>query len=214
MSYQETNGRVVHQKGANGGAYVIMVDMDGNPVEAGGGGGAATDLTPITDRQGEVSATPAANTILGRLKALVDLTGEAIAAPGVNTVLGRLKGLSDLFGTISTNPTANTVLGRLKDIHSAVSAPKFTTVTITNLTTAADGTTFTAFASLACEYLDVFNDTGTDLEYRRGTTGLTMIIPVGQQRKIYGLTNANGIQFKRKDSAVTQVIVRAEAYKI
>lgn len=190
MSYQETNGRVVHQKGQNGGAYVIMVDADGNPVEA-GGGGSATDLTPITDRQGEVTATP-----------------------GVNTILGRLKGLADLFGTISANPAANTVLGRLKDIHMAVSAPKFATVTITNLTTAADGTTFTAFASLACEYLDVFNDTGTDLEYRRGATGLTMIIPVGQQRKIYGLTNANGVQFKRKDSAVTQVVVRAEAYKI
>lgn len=191
MSYQETNGRVVHQKGANGGAYVIVVDVDGNPVEAGGGGGAATDITPITDRQGEV-----------------------VASPGIYTMLGRLKGLADLFGTISANPTANTVLGRLKDIHMAVSAPKFTTVTITNLTTAADGTTFTAFASLACEYLDVFNDTGTDLEYRRGTAGLTMIIPAGEQRKIYGLTNANGVQFKRKDSAVTQVIVRAEAYKI
>lgn len=189
MSYQETNGRVVHQKGRNGGAYVIVVDVDGNPVEA--GDGAATDIRPITDRQGDV-----------------------VASPGIYTMLGRLKSLADLFGTISANPTANTVLGRLKDIHMAVSAPKFTTVTITNLTTAADGTTFTAFASLACEYLDVFNDTGTDLEYRRGTTGLTMIIPAGEQRKIYGLTNANGIQFKRKDSAVTQVIVRAEAYKI
>lgn len=190
MSYQDSGGRHVPQKGANGGAYVIVVDQDGNPVEM-GGGGSATDITPITDRQGEV-----------------------VASPGIYTMLGRLKALADLFGTISTNPAANTVLGRLKDIHMAVSAPKFTTVTITNLTTAADGTSFVAFGSLACEFLDVFNDTGTDLEYRRGAAGLTMIIPAGAERRIYGITNANQIQFKRKDSAVEQVVVRAEAYKI
>lgn len=190
MSYQETGGRVVHQKGQNGGAFVILVDENGNPTSA-GGGGSGTDLTPLVSR-----------------------TGDVVASPDANTILGRLKGLADLFGAISANPAANTVLARLKDIASAVSAPKFTTVTITNLTTATDGTTFTAFASLACEYLDVFNDTGTDLEYRRGGAGLTMIIPAGAQRKIYGITNANAVQFKRKDSAVDQVVVRAEAYKI
>lgn len=190
MSYQDSSGRQVPQKGANGAAFVIVVDQDGNPVSGGSGGG-STDITPITDRQGEV-----------------------VASPGVYTMLGRLKSLVDLFGTISANPAANTVLGRLKDITAAISAPKFTTVTITQLTTAADGTSFVAFGSLACEFLDVFNDTGTDLEYRRGAAGNTMIIPAGAQRQIHGLTNANGIQFKRKDGAATQVVVRAEAYKI
>ena len=151
MSYKDNAGRIQDQKGANGGAFVIVVDVNGNPVA---------------------------------------------------------------FGDASANPAANTILGRLKDITNAVSAPKYTTVTITNLTTAADGTSFTAFGSLACEILDVFNDTGTDLEYRRGSAGPTMIIPAGAQRRINGIINANGIQFKRKDNAVTQVIVRAEAYKI
>ncbi len=167
MSYQDDRGRMKPQKGANGGAFVIVVDMDGNPVAI-GGGGSTVDLTPLVSRTGDVQ----------------------------------------------TNPVANTVLGRLKDITQAIYAPKYTTVTITNLTTAADGTSFVAFGSLACEILEVVNDTGTDLEYRRGGGGLTMIIPTGQTRQIRGITNANAISFKRKDSATAQVTVRAEALKI
>lgn len=163
MSYKDSAGRVVEQSGANGGAFVIMVDTNGNPVEA-----ASTDLTPLTTRYGDVSA----------------------------------------------NPAANTVLGRLKDIRNAIYAPKYTTVTITNLTTSATGTAFTVFASLACDILEVVNDTGTDLEYRRGGSDLSMIIPTGQTRQILGITNANQILFKRKDSATTQVIIRAEAFKV
>lgn len=165
MSYDQ-NGRQVPQKGANGGAFVIIVDMDGNPVSIGGGSG--TDLTPIIN----------------------------------------------LVGNVSGNPTLNTVLGRLKDITDRLSAPKYTTVTITQASTNADGTTFTAFPSVACEILEVVNDTGTDIEYRRGATGNTMIIPTGQTRQIVGLSNANGIQVRRKDVATTPVVVRAEALKL
>ena len=162
-SYLDDRGRMQPQKGKNGGAFVIMVDTNGNPVAA-----ASTDLTPLTTR----------------------------------------------YGDVSTNPVANTVLGRLKDITNAIYAPKYTTVTIINLTTSSAGTAFTVFASLACEILEVVNDTGTDLEYRRGGSGLSMIIPTGQTRQILGITNANQIIFKRKDGATTQVIVRAEAFKI
>lgn len=166
MSYQDESGRLVHQKGAAGGAFVVIVDTDGNPVAIGGGSG--TDLTPVLN----------------------------------------------LIGNISGNPTLNTVLGRLKDITDRLSAPKYTTVTITQASTNADGTTFTAFPSVACEILEVVNDTGTDLEYRRGATGNTMIITAGQTRRIVGITNANGIQVRRKDTATTPVVVRAEAMKI
>ena len=34
MSYKDSVGRVVEQSGANGGAFVIMVDTNGNPVAA------------------------------------------------------------------------------------------------------------------------------------------------------------------------------------
>lgn len=163
MSYDQ-NGRQVPQKGANGGAFVIIVDMDGNPVSMGAG----TDLTPILN----------------------------------------------LMGAVSGNPATNTVLARLKDITDRLSAPKYTTVTITQASTNADGTTFTPFPSVACEILEVVNDTGTDIEYRRGSTGNTMIITAGQTRKIVGITNANGIQVRRKDVATTPVVVRAEALKL
>ena len=163
MSYKDSAGLVVEQSGANGGAFVIIVDTNGNPVAAG-----STDLTPLTTRYGDVSA----------------------------------------------NPAANTVLGRLKDITNAIYAPKYTTVTITNLTTAAVGTTWTAFGSLACELLTVINDTGTDLEFRRNSAGLTMVILTGQTYQISGITNANQLSFKRKDSRNTQVVIRAEAFKI
>ena len=160
MSYKDSSGRVVEQAGANGGAFVIMVDTNGNPVAA-----ASTDLTPLTTR----------------------------------------------YGDVSTNPVANTVLGRLKDITNAIYAPKYTTVTITNLTTSS---AFTAFGSLACELLTVINDTGTDLEFRRNGAGSSMVILTGQTYQISGITNTNQISFKRKDSATTQVLVRAEAFKI
>ena len=163
MSYKDSAGRVVEQSGANGGAFVIMVDTNGNPVAA-----ASTDLTPLTTRYGDVSA----------------------------------------------NPVANTVLGRLKDITNAIYAPKYSMVTITNLMTSATGTAFTAFGFLACELLTVINDTGTDLEFRRNSAGLSMVILTGQTYQISGITNANQISFKRKDSVTTQVLVRAEAFKI
>lgn len=163
MSYKDSSGRVVEQAGANGGAFVIMVDTNGNPVAA-----ASTDLTPLTTR----------------------------------------------YGDVSTNPVANTVLGRLKDITNAIYAPKYSMVAITNLTTSSAGTAFTAFGFLACELLTVINDTGTDLEFRRGGAGASMVILAGQTYQIRGITNANQISFKRKDSATTQVLVRAEAFKI
>lgn len=165
MSYKDSSGRTVDQLGTSGAAYVIIVDTNGNPVAVGGG---STDLTPLTTRYGDVSA----------------------------------------------NPAANTVLGRLKDITNAVYAPKYSTVTIFYTTTSTTGTNFVTPSSLACELLTVINDTGTDIEYRRGGAGSSMVILAGQTYQISGITNANQLSFKRKDSSNTQVVIRAEAFKI
>ena len=162
-SYLDDRGRMQPQKGKNGGAFVIMVDTNGNPVAAG-----STDLTPLTARYGDVSA----------------------------------------------NPAENTVLGRLKDITNAIYAPKYSTVTIFLTTTSTTGTNFVTPSSLACELLTVINDTGTDIEYRRGGAGSSMVILAGQTYQISGITNANQLSFKRKDSRNTQVVIRAEAFKI
>lgn len=160
MSYEE-KGRIVHQQGKNGAAYVTVLDSNGNII-------GQTDLTTITA----------------------------------------------LLGNISGNPTSNTVLARLKDITDRLSAPKYTTVSITQVATNATGSTFNAFPSVSCEFMDIVNDTGTDLEYRRGGAGNTMVILAGQTRTIQGLSNANAISIRRKDVANTPVTVRAEAFKL
>ncbi|AEY69593.1 hypothetical protein PEp14_0004 [Erwinia phage PEp14] len=166
MSYQNKAGRQEAQKGAAGGAFVIIVDMDGNPVAVGGGSG--TDLTPLVSR----------------------------------------------FGDVSGNPAMNTLLGRLNDITKAVSAPKFTYVNGTVQTTAANGTDFVAFPNLGAEMLDITNDTGADLEYRRNGSANTFPILNGQSRLIQGITNINQISVRRTDTGTTQVKVKGEAFKL
>lgn len=80
-----------------------------------------------------------------------------------------------------------------------------------NLTTSATGTTWVAFASQACNGLDVINTTGTALEYRRDGAGLTVYIADSSSRMIGGITNANQIQMRRQDVSNTQVTFTAEA---
>lgn len=167
MSYMNKSGRQEAQKGQAGGAFVIIVDMDGNPVSV-GGGGTGTDLTPILDR----------------------------------------------FGAVSGNPAINTLLGRLNDITKAVSAPKFTYVNAVNITTAANGTDFIAFGNLGAEMLDITNDTGADLEYRRNGAANTFPLLNGQSRLIQGITNTNQISVRRTDTGTAQVKVKAEAFKL
>lgn len=42
----------------------------------------------------------------------------------------------------------------------------------------------------------------------------SMVILAGQTYQISGITNANQLSFKRKDSSNTQVVIRAEGFKI
>lgn len=90
-----------------------------------------------------------------------------------------------------------------------------TTVTIVSLQTNATGATFTAFASQACEQLDIVNTAvaAVDLEVRRGGSGNTIIVPAGSSRMFVGLSNASGLQVRRLDQSNTQVTFTAEAIK-
>lgn len=83
-------------------------------------------------------------------------------------------------------------------------------VSILNLTTAAVGANWTAFASYPCRMLDVANVTGTDIEYRRNGTGDAMRIPDGGSRLILGIRDARDIEVRRVDKSNTQVVVTAE----
>lgn len=90
-----------------------------------------------------------------------------------------------------------------------------TTVTIVSLQTNATGATYNAFASQACEALDIVNTAAAavDLEVRRGASGNTIIVPAGSSRMFVGLSNASDLQVRRLDQSNTQVTFTAEAIK-
>lgn len=90
-----------------------------------------------------------------------------------------------------------------------------TTVTIVSLQTNATGTTYNAFASQACEQLDIVNTQlgAVDLEVRRGASGNTIIVPGGSSRMFIGITNASDLQVRRLDQSNTQVTFTGEAIK-
>lgn len=210
MSYINEHKVMEPQKGKNGGAFVILVDAEGVPYVAsgGGGGGGGTDITPLIQRIGELVAAPDALTQLGRLKAMADLLttldtdlvsriGEVTANPAANTLLARLVTLNTTLSTINTN----------------VKVPQFSTVTIVNAATpAAGGAAFTQFGALNCTGLDITNDTGVDIEYRRNGGGNTYPILAGTSRLIVGIANANQVSFRRIDQAAVAVSVKAEGF--
>lgn len=98
--------------------------------------------------------------------------------------------------------------------HQRSSVPTASSATILTLTTAATGTNWTAFGSTACVALDIVNNTGTTIEYRRGGAGNTIPILSGSSRMIVGITNANSIEVRRVDTSNTQVTLTAEALTV
>ena len=93
----------------------------------------------------------------------------------------------------------------------SITVPSASTVTVLNLTTAATGTNWTAFSSQVCGALDIVNNTGVTIEYRRNAAGIAMQIPNGSARMVIGITNANQVDVRRTDTANTQVNIQAEA---
>jgi hypothetical protein len=92
--------------------------------------------------------------------------------------------------------------------------PLMTTATIVSVTTAATGTNWTAFSSQACDALDIVNNSGTAVEYRRGGSGSSIPIPSGSARLVLGIENANEISVRRTDTSNTQVTLTAEAFSL
>jgi len=113
-------------------------------------------------------------------------------------------------GEVSTGSYANVKVtsGGLLKSASALTNP--TSVAIISATTAASGTGYTAYASTSCNQLDIVNNSGTAIEYRRGATGSTIPIPTGTSRLVVGITNASSIDIRRVDTSTTQVAIAAE----
>ncbi len=90
----------------------------------------------------------------------------------------------------------------------------FSSASIVSAQTASTGTNYTAFSSQACWGLDIVNNSGVAIEYRRGATGSTIPIPSGTSRLITGIYNANQIDIRRVDTSNTQVTITAEALTV
>lgn len=89
--------------------------------------------------------------------------------------------------------------------------PMASTITIISAQTAATGTNYTAFGSNVCDSMDIVNNSGYAIEYRRGAAGLTIPIPTGSSRLIVGIANSNEIDIRRVDTSNTQITITAEA---
>lgn len=152
--------------------------------------------------------------------------GTQVDVPAANdsatgSIIAFLKRLSTVLSLISSKlpaslgaKTAATSLSTTPATDANLARETYTTVTIATVTTDATGTAFVIFGSLICSSLDIINTTGTDIEVRRGASGNTLIIKDGQTRRMRGITNANAIHVRRKDVAVTPVILTAEAYTV
>ena len=91
------------------------------------------------------------------------------------------------------------------------SVPTVNLAVVMTAQTQATGTNWTTFAAQACDALDLVNNTGTSIEYRRNGAGSAMVLADKSARLIVGITNANQIQVRRVDTSNTQVTVQAEA---
>jgi hypothetical protein len=150
---------------------------------------------PLTDTQLRASALPVSGTVTANTGLSQPLTDTQLRASPVNVSpnLTKDKGAVD----------ANT----LRVVESSPAS-----VTILNLTTNSTGTTWTAFTSQVCQSVDLTNDTGVTIEYRRNGAGSSMRIPSGSARLILGVSNANQIEVRRADTSNSQVVVQAEAF--
>lgn len=60
--------------------------------------------------------------------------------------------------------------------------------------------------------MDIVNNTGVDIEYRRGGEGASIIIPDGSDRLVLGVGDVSTIEVKAVDGSV--VTVTAEAFVV
>lgn len=162
---------------------------------------------------GALSTTLAAGTaVIGHVITDTTSTTAVTQATGTNlhTVVDS--------GTITTVSTVTAVTGITNALPAGTNnigkvtttVPNATTVTAITLTTAATGTNYTAYGSNTCTALDIVNNSGTVVEYRRGAAGTAIPIQAASSRLVIGITNSSAIDVRRTDTSNTQVAVVAE----
>lgn len=230
-----THARVVYIGGQAGGGAAVSV-ADGADVAL----GAKADAAASSDG-GAFSLIALAKralgnwtTLLARIPALsggkvpVDVTfpgtqpvSGTVAVTGVATATLQGTGntsLSSIDGKLPASLGAKTAAASISVAPATdanLARESYSTVTPLSLSTQATGANFSNFGSQACTSLDLINNTGTTLEYRRGAGGTVYIpIPPGTSRLIQGITNANQIYVRRVDQSNTVVTMVAEAFTV
>ena len=197
-------------------AAVLVDPTTGQPYKVTGGDGGSggdVDLSEITALIGTLSASPDAQTQLGRLKTIADLLVAAATTSATQHSENQtdLNALVTALGTLNTTEAnAATILAAIRD---SVKVPQWSSVSIRSVATSASaGATPVFFATFACTALDIVNDTGVDIEYYRNATGLYLPILAGTSRLITGITNTSQVGVRRVDQVATTVTVKGEAF--
>lgn len=162
-------------------------------------------------------------TLLARIPALVSgripVDGSGVTQPVIGTVA--VSNFPANPATSALQTTGNTSLSNIDSKLPALasgrvpvnsSIPTSASGTILALTTPNPGTGWMAFTAQACVALDIVNNSGVTIEYRRNAAGTAMQIPTGAARMIIGITNANQIEVRRTDTSNTTVTLQAEAF--
>lgn len=200
-----THARVVYVANGGGGGGAVTV-ADG----ADGALGAKADAPATTDA-GAASLIALTKRLLGKIPGF----GAAAAAASLPVTLASNDAQMGNAVTGAAMPAGGLGLqGWLSAIFGTQAREIYSTVTILGLATNATGATFNTFAATACSSLDIVNTTGTDIEYRRGGAGSTVVIPTGTSRLVQGITNASQVGLRRVDQSATIVTVAAEAFAV
>lgn len=92
---------------------------------------------------------------------------------------------------------------RIKIIESVSAAGNL------SITTAAVGTNWTAFSSVACTRVHILNTSNTTIEVRQDGAGVGLVIPINAGFTFSGIYDANQLSVRRIDTSNTQVTITA-----
>lgn len=187
------------------------------------GGGAVTIADGANATLGARADAPAASdtataslmAFIKRLTGKIPGFGASASATSLPVVLASDDAQMGTAITGSVMPAGGVGLrGWLSAIFSTQAREVYTTVTILSQATNATGANFNTFPAQACSSLDVVNNTGVDIQYRRNAAGNTMTIPAGTSRLVQGITNANQVGVRRVDQQAGLVTIEAEAFAV
>lgn len=113
----------------------------------------------------------------------------------------------DLIEMVATEAGQQAIAAALGD--TLIVAPQLASGGNLQVQTNSTGANAVPFGDQACKQLTIINDTGTTIVARQGGAGVAIPIFDQSSFSFFGLSNANQIDVRRKDSSNTPVTVQA-----